>query len=245
MVSNKPNSLTDAAGATSTPDEDHHAAGRAEKRLRLSCGDWSFGMAPHAMAIDLISNLGFDAVDIMLRGGSSHVRPEDIVDDVAGWARRLRERVRGRGLEIADVFWIPRTDFAAMAANHPDSAERRRGVAEFRHMLELAAGLGVPGVTVLPGINWPQESNEESLERAAEEFCLRVAMAESMNLSLSVEPHVGSICETPADAARLCELAPGLELTLDYTHFVAQGFSAADIEPLLKVTRHLHARGGG
>jgi sugar phosphate isomerase/epimerase len=39
------------------------------------------------------------------------------------------------------------------------------------------------------------------------------------------------------------ELAPGLELTLDYTHFVAQGFEESEIEPLVPHTRHFHTRG--
>jgi hypothetical protein len=37
---------------------------------------------------------------------------------------------------------------------------------------------------------------------------------------------------------------PGLELTLDYTHFVAKGFTEVEIEPLLLRSRHFHARGG-
>ena len=41
-----------------------------------------------------------------------------------------------------------------------------------------------------------------------------------------------------------CELAPELELTLDYTHYVCRGFSEAEIDPLVPHARHMHTRGG-
>ncbi len=48
----------------------------------------------------------------------------------------------------------------------------------------------------------------------------------------------------PEEIERLCELTPGLELTLDYTHYFVQGFSEAELEPLVGHARHFHARGG-
>jgi sugar phosphate isomerase/epimerase len=97
---------------------------------------------------------------------------------------------------------------------------------------------------MVPGLDWPHESHEESLTRAARELGLRADAARTAGVRFSIEPHVGSVCGTPEDVARLVELAPGLELTLDYTHYVSQGFSEAEIEPLLRHARHVHARGG-
>jgi sugar phosphate isomerase/epimerase len=177
-------------------------------------------------------------------GNRSHVRPEVIREDIPGWAGRLEERIRGRGLEIADVFCIPWTDFQTMAPNSPDVAERERGTALFRDMLELTVRLGAPGLTMVPGVDWPHESHDASLARAAQELGRRAAEAHGRGVRFSIEPHVGSICRTPEDVSRLVELAPGLELTLDYTHYVAQGFSEAQLEPLVRHARHFHARGG-
>lgn len=210
---------------------------------RLGCCDHSFPAVPHELAIDLISQLGFDSCDLMLHGGRFHLRPEVVRDDIPGWAGRLDERVRGRGLGISDVFLIPWTDFKTMAANHPVQEERSRGRALFRDILALTARLGVNGMTTLPGIDWSDESHEDSLNRAAAEFRERVNEASALGVKLSVEPHVGSVCESPSDAARLCELAPGLALTLDYSHVVRQGLPEADADPLLNYTRHFHVRG--
>ncbi len=201
--------------------------------MKLSCGDHSFPVLPHEQTVELVKMLGFDAFDLGVMGNRSHVRPEDIRDDIPGWAGRLEERIRGRGLEIADVFCIPWTDFAVMAPNNPDAAERERGTALFRDMLELTVRLGAPGLTMVPGLDWPHESHDESLARAAEELGRRASVAREAGVRFSIEPHVGSVCGTPEDVARLVELAPGLELTLDYTHYVSQGFGDADVEPLV------------
>jgi sugar phosphate isomerase/epimerase len=212
--------------------------------MRLSCGDHSFPVLPHEQTVELVKMLGFDAFDLAVMGNRSHVRPEQIRDDIAGWAGRLEERIRGRGLEIADVFCIPWTDFAVMAPNNPDAGERERGTALFRDMLELTVRLGAPGLTMVPGLDFPGETHDASLARAADELGRRAEEAHARGVRFSIEPHVGSVCGTPADVARLVELAPGLELTLDYTHYVSQGFSDADVEPLVAHARHFHARGG-
>jgi sugar phosphate isomerase/epimerase len=146
-------------------------------------------------------------------------------------------------LEFSDVFLIPWTDLETMAPNHPDSRERERGSVLFAATLDLARRLGAPGITMLPGIDWPGESHEESLFRAATELGRRAEAARECGVRLSVEPHAGSVCGSPGDAVRICELAPGLELTVDYTHFVVQGFPQDEIDPLLVHARHFHARG--
>ena len=82
-------------------------------------------------------------------------------------------------------------------------------------MLDLCEQLDAPGITMLPGTDWPGESHEDSLQRAADELRLRAAEARERGRRLSVEPHIDAVCVTPADAARVGELAPGLQLTLD------------------------------
>ena len=46
-----------------------------------------------------------------------------------------------------------------------------------------------------------------------------------------------------ADALELLERVPGLELTLDYSHFVYQGIAESEIEALAPFARHCHVRG--
>jgi sugar phosphate isomerase/epimerase len=110
-------------------------------------------------------------------------------------------------------------------------------------MLELARRLEAPGMTMLPGVRFGDESWDTSIRRSAEALAWRVEAAARHNIALSVEGHLGSNVDTPEKLARLVELTPGLRLTLDYTHFTCAGFADEQIEPLLVHARHFHCRG--
>ncbi len=211
--------------------------------MRLACADDTFRLFEHEHVCELIRMLGLDGVDVCVMQSRSAVRPEDVRADPAGWAGRLDERIRGRGLEVADVFVIPWTDFQTMAPNHPDATEREASAALFRDLLELAARLRSPGMTILPGIDWDGETHEESLARSSTELVWRVDEAAARDVRLSIEPHLGSVASTPERALDLLARTPGLELTLDYSHFVYQGIPEGEVEPLAMHARHCHVRG--
>lgn len=212
--------------------------------MRLAAGGESFPLLPQRVSIQLIAALGFEGYELILRGqNSSGVRLEDVRADIPTWAGRFDERVRGQGLEFAEIFCAPGSSLRTLAVNHPDADERGRSWALFQDMLELAVRVGSPGLTMLPGIDWPDQDHEQSLTWAASELQRRAESARARGIRFSVEPHIGSVCSTPDEVARLCELAPDLELALNYTHFTVQGFSDAEIEPLLAHARHFKARG--
>jgi sugar phosphate isomerase/epimerase len=211
--------------------------------IRLCCGDWSFPMLEQRAAVQLVAQLGFGAIDLMFRGNSSNLRPEEVAKDLPGWAGRIDERVRGAGLDLADIFYVPWSDAETMATNHPDDGQQEQADAAFAVMLELATRLGIPGITLTAGHDWPNETHDDSLRRAAGVLGRRTAEARERGVRCSFEPTIGSVCGDPADVLRVLELAPGLELTLDYTHFVAQGYAESAIEPLVPYARHFHARG--
>jgi len=212
--------------------------------MRLACADNTFRLVqPWESAVEIIRVLDIEAVDVCLMGNRSHIRPEDVRGDIPGAARRIRDGLEGRGLEVSDLFVIPWTEFMTMAPNHPDPAERGRSRALFQDMLELATLIGSPGMTMLPGLDWEGESHADSFGRSVEELAFRAEKARAAGVRFSIEPHLGSIAQEPGEAKRLCAETPGLELTLDYSHFVYQGCSQAELEPLVPHARHLHARG--
>ena len=212
--------------------------------IRLSCADNTFRLVePWESAVEMIRLLGIEAVDVCLMGNRSHLRPEDVRDDLPAAAARIIRGLSERGLAVSDLFCIPWTDFERYAPNHPDPRYRASSRALFADMLELAERIEAPGITMLPGIDWPGETHDDSFDRAVDELGLRAAQARARGVGLSIEPHFGSIAQDPLEAKRLCERAEGLELTLDYSHFVYQGFPEQDIEPLVAHARHLHARG--
>jgi sugar phosphate isomerase/epimerase len=212
--------------------------------VKLACADNTFRLLqPWESAVELIRLLGLDGVDVCLMGNRSHIRPEDVRGDISACAGRIRRALQDRGLELSDLFVIPWTEFRTNAPNHPDAAERGRSRALFSDMLELAVLAGAPGLTLLPGIDWEDESHKASFERAVVELAFRAEAARSAGVRFSIEPHLGSVVQDPNEARRLCEAAPGVELTLDYSHFVYQGYAESAIEPLVAHARHVHARG--
>jgi sugar phosphate isomerase/epimerase len=211
--------------------------------VRLSVSDYTFPLLTHRQALELISWLKVDSADLGLMGNRSHVRPEEIAADPARAAGDLRTVLDALELTVADVFLIPWTDFETLAPNHPAPDERARSRAMFETVVAFATELRAPGITLLPGIFWPLESETDSLARAAAELGWRAERAARDQLRVSVEPHVGSLIQSPALAEELLSRTPGLELTLDPSHFVFQGLDQADWIGLLPHARHIHVRG--
>ncbi len=212
--------------------------------MRLSCSQWSFPKLDAEHALDVIARLGFEQVDVMISPediGAHHDYAE-VSADVRGTARRLGDQLDARGLALADVFWAPADDYASLAVNNPSPAIRGAAGERFSTMLELTAQLGATGLTTIPGIDFDGESHRDSLARAGEELARRVELAHALGLRLSIEPHFGSVSASPEDTARLCALAPGLELTLDPSHFVGGNHDTDLIAPLVAHARVLHLR---
>lgn len=211
--------------------------------MKLACADFTFPLLSHERALALIRLLDIEAVDLGIFGNRSHVRPEMVRSDIPMWSGILKERIAGAGLELADFFFQPWTDFTVMAVNHPDAQQQDDAKAIFRDLLDMARRLEAPGITMLPGVRFGDESAQTAIRRSAEALKWRVDEAAKHGIALSVEGHLGSCVDTPEKLATLIELTPGLTLTLDYTHFVLAGFADADVEPLLEHARHFHCRG--
>jgi sugar phosphate isomerase/epimerase len=211
--------------------------------MRLATADFSWPLLPHDRVLQLIRLLDIEAVDLGLFADRSHVTPEMVRQDIPMWAGVLRERLDRAGLELADFFVQAASTFEPLAINTLDPAARQAADELFIDMLELARRLGAPGITLLPGVRFGDESWEESIQRSAEALRWRVDSAAKHGIALSVEGHVGSNVDTPEKLARLVELTPGLTLTLDYTHFTYSGIPDSEVEPLLAHARHFHCRG--
>ncbi len=213
-------------------------------KLRLACADFTFPLLTHGQSLRLIAMLGFDGVDVGLFEGRSHRWPSREFEDVDRSARGLKRETDDLGLEIADVFLQTAPDFRPYAVNHPEAPRRKTARDWFLRTLDYAAGCGCRHVTTLPGVHFEEEDYEASFARGADELAWRVEQAAGRKIVFGVEAHVGSLAPEPEAAARLVRAAPGLTLTLDYTHFTRAGLPDAAVEPLLRHASHFHVRGG-
>ncbi len=209
--------------------------------LQLACADFTFPLLEHTQTFDLIAMLGFQGVDIGLFDNRSHLQPQQVLPNLAQSAHQLSTEVHARGLEFADIFYQTRS-FDTLAANHPDEAERLEARELFLRMLEFTLRCNARHMTALPGIEWEGVTHETSLKRSAEELSWRAQQARQVGVVFAVEAHNGSVADTPEKALALVQSAPGLTLTLDYTHFASKGIPDARVEPLLAHASHFHAR---
>jgi sugar phosphate isomerase/epimerase len=211
-------------------------------KVNLSCADFSFPLLPHDNALHLISMLRLRGVDIGLFAGRSHLRPETELRLPAKKGAALRRRLASHGLVAADIFLQVHENFPDFAINHPKPARRTFARTQFTRTLDYAVAAGAEHVSILPGVTFKDETRAASLERAVSELTWRVESAAAMNLTVAVEPHVGSLADTPERALSLAARVPGLGLTLDYAHFTRIGIPDSRIEPLATRATHFHAR---
>jgi sugar phosphate isomerase/epimerase len=61
---------------------------------------------------------------------------------------------------------------------------------------------------------------------------------------VAFEAHVGSILESPKETLAFLQANSQLRLTLDYSHFIFNGHSQQDIDPLIPYAAHVHLRQG-
>lgn len=211
-------------------------------KLKLSCADFSFPLLSHDAALNVIGLLGMRGVDIGLFANRGHLRPEKELRNPGRAGTNLRRRLSQAGLPAADVFLQVHDNFADYAINHPEPARRTFARRQFLRALEYAAAAGSEHITILPGVVFKGAPRADSVKRATEELQWRVERAAKVRLTVAVEPHLGSLIDTPARALQLVCLAPGLGVTLDYAHFTRAGIPDARIEPLAARATHFHAR---
>jgi sugar phosphate isomerase/epimerase len=213
-------------------------------KLKLACADFTFPLLMHERSLALVAMLGFQGVDIGLFEERGHLWPSRELKSIGKSAANLKIKLTDSGLKLADMFLQTAPDFASLAPNHPETAVRRRARSIFQRTLEYTVKAGGRHVTALPGVRFPGESLDVSLGRCSEELAWRGAEAKKIGLIFSIEAHLGSIVPTPALTLRLLKMTPGLTLTLDYGHFVYQGFTGSQIEALIPYASHFHARCG-
>ena len=157
------------------------------------------------------------------------------------FTRDLTTRLEQAGLELVDLF---PGDLERFPLNHPDESERGVSRELFKGMLEIARRLKPRVMSLMPGMSFDGDSLSAALNRCIDELRWRIDYAASFGVTLSVEPHEGSILEDLDLLGEFIDRLPDARLTLDYGHFIVRGIAQEAIEPFLPYARHLHARGG-
>ena len=211
--------------------------------FQYACADFTYPLLPHDKVIQLIALLGFDGIDIGLFENRSHLQPSGVLHEPEKNGRILGGKTADAGIKVADVFLQCDVEFSAKAINHPDKKVRDETRDYFSKMIDYALAAGSKHITCLPGVHYSEESFEVSYGRALDELAWRIEAARKAGLVFGVEPHLGSIVDTPAKALKLVGESEGLTVTLDYTHFTKIGIPDVETEVLMPYASHFHARG--
>ena len=212
-------------------------------KLKLACADYSFPLLPFPETMDLIRALKIPAIDVGLFEGHKHLVPSTELSRPEKHGRQLRRMLAERDLALADVFLVAATDRENLAPNNFDPKNNRKSREVFERSLDYLNAAGGRHLTQLPGVYFPGKSKKECFDRSALELEWRAQRAKKRGIVFSVEPHLGSVVETPATALRMVKQAPTLTYALDYTHFTFAGYKDSEIEPLLPHASHFHVRG--
>ncbi|HEY3130435.1 MAG TPA: sugar phosphate isomerase/epimerase family protein [Acidobacteriota bacterium] len=209
--------------------------------MRLSGASWLFLGATLGESAGIYRTLGIDFVDLLAIPSASlqpQLDADRIVQDPEGEARRIRDL----GVLIAAIVFLFGRDVAQKAVNHKDTDVRRQNKERFYSVVEFCAQAGIPTITLLPGIAQEGWSQEKSLETAAQSLNELAGIAEEKDVTLTFEPHKGSILQSPQETLTFIQANPRLKLTLDYSQFISQGYLQNEVDPLAIHTRHVHLR---
>jgi sugar phosphate isomerase/epimerase len=207
-------------------------------QTRISCSEYSFPAVPgQHERIGIVRSLGFELVDLALFLADG----AELVADPAAVVSGLRASLASHGLTSEDLFLAIGATFDEIAPNQRDRDLRERGRLEFAAAARVASDLGIPGITILPGVTWAEDP-DTAWTVCVEELAWRVETAAALGVEVRIEAHAGSIVPVPELATRMCADVPGLRLTLDLSHFELQAVTLDRMLTLVPLAGHLHVR---
>lgn len=205
--------------------------------MKLAAAAWSFRGATLAEAAAIWRALGVYALDLIAPPGGL-LDAHEVARDPRGQARR----VRAVGAELSNLLYMFGAAFDDHPLTSPDAAVQAANQDTCRRVVEFCVLAGIPSLLVLPGVDHPGVPHAASVRRAADALNAMAEVARAANILFVFEPHKESVLESPHETLSFLKQNPGLRIALDYSHFVAQGYSAADIEPLAPYADHVHLR---
>ncbi len=201
--------------------------------MEFACNLSAFEDKPLLDACATIARMGFRYVDM---GTGVHLDHDQIVKDPLDSAAQINHLLDTFHLKLSDIsLALPRISLN-------DAKRRKQEIAVFKAMMPFAIALKTPGITLSPGLSHEKEDTE-AFDRTAAALREMLQIADkAAHLSVSVEPQVNSMTQTPDDVLKLIQQVKGLQITLNWAQMVYQDVFFEDIVKLLPHTRHIRIR---
>ena len=166
--------------------------------MKLAGAAWSFVGATLAESAAVWRALGIGAMDLIAAPGMG-MDPAAIDRDPRGQA----QLAAAPGLELSNLLYMFGEDFQDRAINSADPEVRARNTDTLRNVLDCCVAARIPSLLVLPGVDQPGMSHQESLDLSARVLTEMSAAAADAGVLLVFEPHVDSHLEDPAETLRV------------------------------------------
>ena len=190
----------------------------------VACSTLSFARLPLDRALRLMAELEFSKVDVAITETGSHLKPSEVVADVAKAALRIRI-----GPMLTPAAFSLELDIAG----------------EELYLQQLKAICKLARHTTVPLLTVPAASNGSGIDAEVKRLRGLVQLVEGEGLVLTVPTRIGTLTEVPSTARELCERVPGLGLTLDPSHFINGPHQGASYDELFPFVRHVQLRDTG
>jgi sugar phosphate isomerase/epimerase len=192
----------------------------------VACSTLCFARQPLESALRQIAELEFDKFELAIVEDGNHLRPSEAGDDPEGALHRLRS---GPSLIPSSLY----VDFGPV--DWADPLTRRR----FDGLCRLAKLLSVAVLTIHASPAGTPVADE--VKRLAP--LVTTTMREGLVLALLT--HAQTVTANPETAVELCQLLPGLGLTVDPSHFLQGPNPQVDYDPVFRYAQNIHLRDTG
>ena len=193
----------------------------------VSTLNWSQNSLEKAVAN--VAALEFGQLDLALHEGWAHINPSDLASGgtprVQREAERINTLIARHGMKRVSAFNVGLGDCDM------DQQAVRLGA-----VCDLARALDVTVLTLMTA-RWGSPLVQE-----AERLRRLLPIAQDRSVQLTVQTHSTQVTAMAEAAVRLCELVPGLGLTLDASHLFAGPNKGEDFSAVLPLVRLVHLR---
>lgn len=179
-----------------------------------------FPQTPLPDVIEILADLEFTAVEIVLDDNGIQMPPSRLVEDFDESLRIVRDTHR---LDICSYDVKIRV-------------EGEEYYNRFEKVCDLAKATKVVTLTIPSGEHGtPFNQEVEHLQRV-------VSIAEGRGARVAIKGQIGCLSEDPDTVKTLCDYVPGLGLTLDPSQYLCSNHRNKNYEKLLKYVYHTHLR---
>lgn len=212
--------------------------------MRLTVSNYSFEAIPLEGTLAIARSMGFKGVDIggFHARGKASLEPEQVAASPQQAADDLKRLLDKYELDAVDYFPQFGRSPAEQALTDLDPRVPEHNIKLIEGLAKFCKLAGIPGMTVLPGIDEPSRSLEQNLDLAARGLQRYAEVAGEHDVAIRFEAHMGAVADTPERALAVLERAPAVSVTLDYAHFVLQYIGMERAHKLIPRTGHVHIR---